>query len=223
MTRYTGAPILHFEENTKGKDYVVGDIHGCFAKLEAELEEIGFNPEVDRLFSVGDLVDRGAQSEEALDWLAKPWFWSVRGNHEQMAIGYVEYGDNGYYAYNGGKWMMDLPREHGKLFADTFKMLPFVIDIKVSDRLYGIVHAGPSVSDWNDFEEALTNEFKEAHQNVCMWSRDRINQNYKGFIENVELIYVGHTPLKDVKVLGNVIYIDTGACFGGKLTILEIY
>jgi len=28
----------------------------------------------DRLFSVGDLVNRGSESEQVLGWLAKPWF-----------------------------------------------------------------------------------------------------------------------------------------------------
>ncbi|MBP5140546.1 serine/threonine protein phosphatase, partial [Pseudomonas chlororaphis] len=44
-----------FELNTAGRDFAVGDIHGYFTKLQAALDAIGFNPAVDRLFSVGDL------------------------------------------------------------------------------------------------------------------------------------------------------------------------
>lgn len=32
--------IKHFTENKVGKDYVVGDIHGCFEKLERGLVEL---------------------------------------------------------------------------------------------------------------------------------------------------------------------------------------
>jgi len=72
----------HFERNTQGRDFAVGDIHGHFTRLQAALEAVDFAPEVDRLFSVGDVVDRGPESERVLDWLAQPWFFAVQGNHE---------------------------------------------------------------------------------------------------------------------------------------------
>ena len=78
--------IKHFTKNNDGDDYVIGDVHGCFTLLAKKLSEIGFNQNKDRLFSVGDLVDRGAESQQVLEWLNKPWFYSVLGNHEQMAI-----------------------------------------------------------------------------------------------------------------------------------------
>ena len=64
--------IKRFELNNKGRDYVVGDIHGCFSLLSKELYEIGFDEKTDRLFSVGDLVDRGTESHLAVEWLKKP-------------------------------------------------------------------------------------------------------------------------------------------------------
>ena len=70
--------IKHFEMNTKGKDFVVGDIHGCFSKLQEQLWTIGFNEEVDRLFCVGDLIDRGPESYKFEEWLDYPWFNSVQ-------------------------------------------------------------------------------------------------------------------------------------------------
>ncbi len=53
--------ILYFGDNLSGKDYVVGDIHGQFHKLENLLYEKGFDVNKDRLFSAGDLVDRGEE------------------------------------------------------------------------------------------------------------------------------------------------------------------
>ena len=101
--------IKHFTENKLGKDYVVGDIHGCFEKLERELVELGFDETKDRLFSVGDLVDRGPSSEKVLYWLAKHWLHAVRGNHEQMAIDFIDGNSDRYmYSYNGGQWFLHL-------------------------------------------------------------------------------------------------------------------
>ncbi len=45
--------------NQAGRDFVVGDVHGCFRTLECALLEIEFDPSRDRLFGVGDLVNRG--------------------------------------------------------------------------------------------------------------------------------------------------------------------
>jgi len=39
---------------------------------------------VDQLFSVGDLVDRGPESHRVLEWLARPWFFAICGNHDFM-------------------------------------------------------------------------------------------------------------------------------------------
>ena len=55
--------------NQSGRDLVVGDVHGCFRTLERALSELDFIPSRDRLFGVGDLVNRGPHSENALLWI----------------------------------------------------------------------------------------------------------------------------------------------------------
>jgi bis(5'-nucleosyl)-tetraphosphatase (symmetrical) len=46
--------------------YAIGDLQGCYVELQDLLALIGFNPERDRLWLVGDLVNRGPASLEAL-------------------------------------------------------------------------------------------------------------------------------------------------------------
>ena len=48
--------------------YAVGDIQGCFEPFKRLLLKINFNADKDRIWSVGDLVNRGAQSLETLRW-----------------------------------------------------------------------------------------------------------------------------------------------------------
>ena len=78
--------VQRYNRNSRGRDFVVGDIHGCFDQLRQALDAVDFVPETDRRFSVGDLIDRGPQSTETLEWLSKPWFDACIGNHEDMAL-----------------------------------------------------------------------------------------------------------------------------------------
>ena len=72
--------------NIDGRDFVVGDLHGCYDELFALLKHVKFDYKNDRVFSTGDLIDRGPKSEECLQLLSKPWFFSVLGNHEDLLI-----------------------------------------------------------------------------------------------------------------------------------------
>jgi len=59
MTAFESFGIPRFALNTHRRDFAVGDIHGAFDALQRAMEAIGFDARKDRLFSVGDLVDRG--------------------------------------------------------------------------------------------------------------------------------------------------------------------
>ncbi len=64
--------------------FVIGDIHGCLWTLERLLEQVRFVPNRDRLWLVGDLVNRGPRSLEVLRWCRDlgEHVVSVLGNHD---------------------------------------------------------------------------------------------------------------------------------------------
>ena len=72
--------------NRGGRDFVAGDIHGHFGTVEQALDALAFDPSQDRLFSVGDLVDRGPRSADALEWVRAGRIHAVRGNHELLLV-----------------------------------------------------------------------------------------------------------------------------------------
>lgn len=64
--------------------YAVGDVQGCLEPLKCLLNEVRFNPEQDRLWLLGDLVNRGPQSLETLRYLygIRHALVIVLGNHD---------------------------------------------------------------------------------------------------------------------------------------------
>lgn len=225
--------VHRFEQNICGRDLIVGDVHGYFGRLQAAIDAVGFDPERDRLFSVGDLVDRGPECDLALEWLAKPWFHAVRGNHEDMAIRWPNGNmDSRNYVANGGGWNVSNPPELSREFAEAFAALPIAMELATEHGLVGIVHADCPFPSWDQFVEVLETEqlsgaLKKAVFEAAMWSRERISGHAAlDDVAGVRAVVVGHTPVQRPTSLGNVYYIDTGGWFPahrpeGHFTLLD--
>ena len=219
--------------NRTGRDFVVGDIHGHFELVEALMRTVDFDPARDRLCAVGDLVDRGPTSHQVLDWLKQPWFFSVRGNHEQMILdAEASGGDDEGHRNNGGAWFYDSAQALRATIADALKALPFAMEIQLADRRkVGIVHAKPPLLDGqNDWGQALTNlsgtedgERRRLAQRQALYSRSRFNSRNSQAVTGVDCVYVGHTSVPTPTCLGNVMYLDTGCSWSdGRLSAIEV-
>lgn len=224
--------IKRFPANTLGRDLAVGDIHGHFTMLQEALDRARFDPTRDRLFSVGDLVDRGPESEQLLRWLNKPWFHAIQGNHEDIAIRHVQIGkvDQGIYLANGGAWFLAMNFDEQANFAALFADLPIAIEVETPDGLVGLVHADCPTPTWDELrkglEEPPKRSFLKGLEDGCQWSRARIEQENASGVPDIRAVVVGHTPLRQVAVLGNVYHIDTAGWMpekGGYFTLLDLH
>ncbi len=220
--------IRHYPRNTKGRDFAVGDIHGHFSKLAASLDAIGFDPAVDRLFSVGDLVDRGPESPRVVRWLNLDWFNAVRGNHDDYVVRY-QTNDTGNWLQNGGAWFQEMDDQEKECFSVLFADLPVAIEVETEQGLVGIVHADCPLPSWDDLREDLvwagedrTRSIKVI-KNQCMWSRIRMKHADTTPVSGVRAVICGHEPVTRPVLLGNVYHIDTcGWKDNGYFTFLNL-
>lgn len=216
--------IKRLARNALGRDLIVGDVHGCFTKLRQALDAINFDEDRDRLISVGDLVDRGPESHQVLDWLAKPWLHAVMGNHEQMAIQYFNNeAPAGFLVSNGGGWFVDMLPHQRVDYALALQALPAAIEIATSRGIVGVVHAACPMEYWDRFIHRLEmgGIVAQAAADEAMWSRHKIDHGIQDFVYGVRAVVVGHTPVQGVTSLGNTIYIDTMGWRGKEFTILD--
>lgn len=191
--------IKHFQINTAGRDFAVGDIHGHFTRLQRALDLVGFNPAADRLFSVGDLVDRGPESDQVDAWLSKPWFHAVRGNHEQMAIDAYRLDPDGRaggdHLANGGAWLYARSSIGQGCYVQLLADLPLIIEVMTPQGLVGIVHADCPLPTWTMLQDWAKGNMPGLRnvEEAVQWSRSRITHEQHHGVGCVRAVVVGHT------------------------------
>ena len=200
--------------------WLVGDLHGCFARLMAALRERRFDPYQDLLLSVGDLIDRGPQSAQCLDLLRYRWVCAVRGNHEQMALEALAGGDMRLWEMNGGGWYTQSPQNQRRRLAELIascRDLPLIIELHGGGQVHVIAHA--------DYPAAVYRWQRAVDEHQVLWRRQRLTDHFAGrhgAITGADHFWFGHTPLKRRYDSDNQHYIDTGAVFGGELTLVAL-
>ena len=128
--------------------YAIGDLQGCFGSLQELLGEIGFNESADRLWLVGDLVNRGPQSLEILRFVKSlgDRAVSVLGNHDLHLLMIAE-----------GRARQHRKDTLGAILAapDRDELLTWLrgLPLMHSDGEYTMVHAG-LLPSW-DVDQAL--------------------------------------------------------------------
>lgn len=215
--------VLRFAANTVGRDLVVGDIHGCTAKLHNAMRACDFRPDVDRLFSVGDLIDRGPNSLGALSLLDEPWFHAVMGNHEWMLIASLTGNlDRQSWRDNGGEWADNLPPEQLSSIAIKLAGLPLAIVVEAGPhpmdaRRFNVLHA----EFFGDDAALDTGKFRESVAESMLWGRAILKYG-KEDDPKLSLTCVGHSIVRLAQKRGSHLFIDTGAyTLSGRITIVE--
>lgn len=196
--------------------FAIGDVHGCFTKLDNLLrrcgEYAGSRPH--RFVLLGDYVDRGPDSRSVIRTLRhlgeqRPGdVVCLRGNHEEMLLSAVDnFEDVAWWIHNGGDMTLSsygaasiehIPTDD----IEWIRNLPLCHD----DGLRFFVHAGIDPAMPLDRQDEKT----------MLWTRRR----YPDDLDPGRFVVHGHTPLRS-KYPDQRPYrlnLDTGAVFGGPLS-----
>ena len=177
---------------------IIGDIHGCYEELQSLLEK--FDPkDNDRIFSVGDVINRGPDSDKCISLLKQLGVKTVMGNHEHWFLKSYPFSDNSVNSFNFRKLEIDKHLE-------WLRSLPYYLI--VDDFI--IVHAGfdPSVAFKDNFHDTLVSVRALSHTGLPWFD------GYYG----TKHIYFGHWAKLGLYFGKNVTNLDSGCVYGGSLS-----
>lgn len=213
---------------------IIGDVHGCFQEMTDLMEKVGFDRHLDRLISLGDLMDRGEQSYEVFDFFRSlkremgERCIIIRGNHEQMMLdAAVNPSALGRWNRNGAAKTVESFAGHGTHVYQYTEWFHENTVMYCEEEDFRCVHAG-----------LIKEELSENEPYDLVWDRTRISQNdYRG-----KLTVIGHTKVpgatwfcgdeKTTELLPEqqwrslpktgLIGIDTGCVYGYRLTAMVV-
>ncbi|WP_058144255.1 metallophosphoesterase [Pseudomonas aeruginosa] len=236
------APHRHYVQRIPltrgGRVFCIGDVHGAFDLVLEGMRAVRFDPQVDLLISVGDLIDRGRGSHRVAKFLRQKYVLAVLGNHEAMLIDLYAKGEPPAEAlawaarHNGFRWWLDASSETRREVLEELRKLPIALEVGTTRGTVGIVHADvPPGMCWQEFVAKLeAGDGGAIHS--ALWGEERIKQNDESGVNGVGRVFVGHRiQWQGMRRLGNVFAIDTGATFaeiapddsrGGHLTFVNV-
>lgn len=194
--------------------YIIGDVHGCCKTLRYLISEKINLKKSDRLYLVGDLIDRGPDSKGVIDYIIELenegyQIFTVRGNHEQMLLDSLEDDyEKEVWLENGG---METLSSYGVQMVSEIdpSHLRFILNTEYyyTGKNFIITHAGLNFK----IEEPMTD------LTAMLWIR-KFNPDIKYLGKRI-LVH-GHTPipLKDVlsQEIKGAVNIDAGCVFPHK-------
>ena len=212
--------------NPRGRDFVVGDVHGCFRTLDRALCALCFDAACDRLFGVGDLVDRGPHSAEALVWLENRFEAVVMGNHERPLLYWFD-PHRRPSSLRRPEWLRRVPRTQHRRWRAALARMPLAVTIEPAYGAVGLVHADVPHPDWA-VATAMLDAGAPDHVDIALLGldapEDEVRRHRSRLVAGLRALVHGHFVVDEVERIANRWNINTGATFAGRdwLTLLQI-
>jgi len=169
---------------SQARQIVIGDVHGHYDGLMRLLEAIAPSGD-DRVYFLGDLIDRGPKSAQVLDFVQCSGYTCLLGNHEQLLLESFPNRKASTPAlqawlYSGGESTVSSYENPSKLMdkLDWIRSFPLYLDLGNIWLVHAGVHPGMAIA------EQTRHEF-------C-WIRDVFHSSSKPYFPD-KLIITGHT------------------------------
>ncbi|HSF24125.1 MAG TPA: metallophosphoesterase family protein [Blastocatellia bacterium] len=213
--------------------YVIGDIHGRPSLVEQLFKNVPWDLSSDKIVFLGDLIDRGNDAPTVVDMVmdltrSNPNVIVLRGNHEQMMLDCLDYGDL--------QWLIPENGGLATLSAYGFELeqLKDVSDIKIPEDHVAFFRSLPF---YHEDEQAIYvhaglipgEPASETDPDVLVWTRDL--DFFKGY--EGKLCFFGHTPTQylprdgrnrkfGIYIHGSCVGIDTSGENDSPLSCIQV-
>lgn len=224
---------LTAEQLGSGRVLVVGDVHGCLEELRELLAAADFRQGLDTLVLVGDLVNKGPHSAEVVAEARRLGAYAVRGNHDDSALAAYRALQRGEAAEIDAvyRWVGGLAAEDAAWLAE----LPFTLSLP--SRRVLVSHAGllpgvplpqQALDDMYTMRDvmpakllsaaALSGKVVSPGGLVASAQPQNGGQAWCNAWEGPEHLFFGHDALRQLQRRPFATGLDTGCCYGFKLT-----
>lgn len=197
----------------------MSDIHGMSHLLRAMMEKICFSKE-DRMYILGDMIDRGPDPGGVMDLVAAHEnITALRGNHEDAFAQWYESTppeERTEYFYNTWEVLQNDParRERIPEYVSWMKRLPLYKKVKMDGNCYLMAHASTEeiMRMWKRKDNLLWDtSFLERRAGV---------QGYISIVGHVPTFILRGYPEEPATIWhspnGRIIDVDCGASFPGR-------
>lgn len=223
---------------------IIGDVHSCYKELDKLLAQISITRNRDEippeLVFCGDLFDRGPDTVELVSWVLRNEPRCVRGNHDDKLLRFLKGSKikvspglqvtlDGLCTYYDCK-QEQLPAAATEL-RDYIDSMPMVLRL---DENTFVSHGALTPDASEKFDKVFDKKYQDYIRSICLFGITTGNKTPEGYPERLsdapywddypnKKVFHGHivTPTQEVEFEGihkNVVMVDTGCVFGGKLS-----
>ena len=201
--------------------YIISDVHGCYKTLIALIDQFP-NKQNSKIVFVGDLIDKGKNTYDVIEFVKNNNYDCVIGNHDEMMVLYSQYLENDrqhedlkYWLFKcGGEATLNSYSSQEKFYEhiEYLKSLPHYIeykDYKTLDNRYLVVSHSTVGKMWNLRNSTNKDDVEEFNEFV-KWSRWKNHDN-----EDIFNVY-GHTIFQEPLLNDYSCGIDLGCFYQNK-------
>jgi len=192
---------------------IIGDVHGCRDEMERLIESFGFIPGQDRLFQVGDLINKGPDSMGCVDLVTQLGVHCVLGNHEAKLLKMLAIPEERRTEHEHLYFNRIGP--HAQEIGEIVKSWPLWIE----DPLFTLVHAGLEPGKAN-----LEEMRRKVILSIRTWDGEGEELDQAGdphwyeCVQWPKTVVFGHWAMLGLVSRTGFRGLDTGCVYGGMLT-----